>query len=165
MSKIRSGPADVPSGATFGTSFAIENPKLIIDVAVRTQAMSVRSWASRVRSTASSVDSDAGVVTAAVDRPSTPWASMTTRELGDQDAFGGYSLNIRSMPSLIFAAFSPGLSDTASDAVPRQSILLLFVSTRSTMIVPMVTGVTVVDVERHRISKVKIDKAPVGVKA
>src|SRR5688572_16786582 len=134
VSKISSRPADAPPGATLGTSFAIENPKLIIDVAVRTQAMSVRSWASRVRSTASSVDSDAGVVTGAVDRASTNSTSLITRRLNDQDAFGGYSLNILATPSLIFAAFSPGLSDTASDAVPRQSILLLFVSTRSTMI-------------------------------
>ena len=79
MSNIPSRPDDAPPGATMGTSFAIENPKLIIDVAVRTRAMRVRSWASRVRSTASSGDSDAGVFTAAVDRASTGWASMITR--------------------------------------------------------------------------------------
>src|SRR5215831_276986 len=73
--------SQAPSRAAsrFGTSFAIVNPKLIIEVAVRTQAMSVRSWASRVRSTASSVDSDTlGGDGTAVDRDSAGVAPPVT---------------------------------------------------------------------------------------
>src|ERR1044072_7035401 len=73
------------SRSRFGTSFAIVNPKLIIEVAVRTHAMSVRSWASRVRSTASSVDSDTlGVGDAVVvDRDSAGYIPpVTTRPAG-----------------------------------------------------------------------------------
>src|SRR4029453_7629617 len=131
----------------FGTSFAIVNPKLIIEVAVRTQAMSVRSWASRVRSTASSVDSDTlGGDAAAIDRDSAGGAPPVTTTSNRLYALGGNFSNILCTASWIFASFSFGSPDPVSVALPRHSILLDFVSMRSTMSVPMVTGVTVVDV-------------------
>src|SRR5678815_5636308 len=131
----------------FGTSFAIVNPKLIIEVAVRTQAISVRSWASRVRSTASSVDSDTlGGNVAAVDRDSAGGALPVTTASELPYALGGNFSNILCTASWIFASFSFGSPETVSVALPRHSILLVFPSTTSTMSVPMVTGVTVVDV-------------------